>query len=124
MKRTLVGIVALVLVVLAARSLWNAVREPKVPADSRTLMDLETGDLFEVSVDALAEGYPYTNPKTGEKTLYPTEVCYANECGNIGGTHVILNELLGKKGPTFCPRCGALVRPHNPRPSQSQAQSD
>ena len=85
-------------------------------ANTRILMCAETGELFTISIDEL-EPQPQMNPKTGRKTLYSTEVCYARECGKKpGGTRVILKELLGKEGPTYCPNCGALVRRHNPKP--------
>ena len=88
-------------------------------ANSRTLMDSETGELFVFSLEDLTEPFPLENPKTGTRTLYPTEVCYARECAKKpNGTHVILNVHFGKEGPTYCPECGALVRFHNPGRSE------
>ena len=55
---------------------------------------------------------------TGRMTLYPTEVCWRGECGQRGGTHVILNTWLDVEGPTRCPVCGSTVRVHNPGPRQ------
>jgi len=120
MKKALMGIVALVLLVFAVRAVWNTVGEPDVPANTRTMMDVNTGELFEMPVTEDWGPYPHKNPKTGEMTLYPTEVCYANECLEAGGTHVIMNTLLGKEEPTFCPRCGALVQFHNPGPPKDE----
>jgi hypothetical protein len=62
--------------------------------------------------------YPHENPRTGKNTLYPTEVCYKNECAQRGGTRVILNPWLGVKEPTRCPVCSAGVRAHNPGPER------
>ncbi len=123
-KKVAFGVIALALVVIAARGIWGTFGEAAVPADTRTLMDVETGKLYEMPVTADWGPYPHVNPDTGKKTLYATEVCYANECGKHGGTHVIMNELLGKEGPTYCPKCGALVRFHNPGPRTNVDSND
>lgn len=81
------------------------------------VMDKQTGDLRWKRVAPQAE-FPYRNPKTGERSMYPVEYCFYNECGPAGGTPVILNDYLGKEGPTTCPRCGEEVHAHNPRPSE------
>lgn len=80
----------------------------------RNLMDLETGEVVAVPFSANMPPYPHKNPKTGKNALYPFEICYYGECGKIGGTRVILDEQLGKPGPTHCPKCGHRVVLHNP----------
>ncbi len=95
---------------------WRSFRTEETPADYRMLMDSETGELFKIKAVDL-KPYPMLNSKTGQDTLYRTEVCYwGEECRKAGGTHVIMNELLGKEGPTYCPVCGHVMRFHNPRP--------
>jgi hypothetical protein len=72
-------------------------------------------------------GIPYVHVDTGETRFfkvgqrapdgfYPAEYCFQNTCGPDGGTAVILNAYLDKEGPTYCPKCGAEVVAHNPRP--------
>jgi len=70
-------------------------------------MHAETGQMrwYRVGQDA-AEGY------------HPVEYCFNNTCGPDGGTPVILNAYLGEEGPTTCPKCGARVVGHNPRPEE------
>ncbi|MCG8408290.1 MAG: hypothetical protein MI923_24075 [Phycisphaerales bacterium] len=62
------------------------------------------------------EKTPIVSPYTKNKTGYPVEKCY---CWTADGkrkenpTYVILNDQLGKNGPTTCPSCGLMVYPHN-----------
>jgi len=119
-KKAVLAVVVAVLVVAGAYRLWSATGNPAaVAANTRTLMDSETRELVQVHVDEQLGAFPLVNPKTGRRTLYPTEVCYASTCAAQGGTHVILNVYLGKEGPTYCPACGAVVRFHNPGPGQA-----
>ena len=125
LKKTLAGLAALILVIFAVRSFRNSLGDSTAEAaNTRTLMDVETGELFEVEVDENFGPFPMVNPKNGNKTLYATEVCYARTCLDKGGTHVIMNELLGKEGPTYCPQCGALVRFHNPGPRTATSSNE
>jgi len=57
---------------------------------------------------------------SGKETGYPAELCYWTKDGKIkkDPTAVLLNETVGKTGPTFCPDCGRLVIGHNPMPKQ------
>lgn len=59
-------------------------------ADSR---QLEVGELF-----------PAECPKCGKKSVF-----YALKCPKCGKPHV-MNEVLGKPGPTKCSKCGTEVR--------------
>lgn len=88
-------------------------------ANYRVLQDINTGKNYRVNITTKDYGpYPHKNRSTGEMTLYPTEVCYWNECGEKGGTRVILNRWCPdqKNEPTVCPVCGHGVKSHNPRP--------
>ncbi len=69
--------------------------------------ELKTGD----SIPVLS---PYTHRRTG----YPPELCFWTKSGGISRkpTYVLVNQDIGKPGPTFCPVCGRLVVPHNPLP--------
>jgi hypothetical protein len=118
-KKTIVGAIALVLLIWAgyAVSGFFGGEDNVAIANSRTLMDIETGATFKFELTEDWPPYPHNNPKTGRATLYPTEWCFMRECGKGGGTPVILNVWRGKPDePTYCPKCGALVRFHNPRP--------
>jgi hypothetical protein len=59
---------------------------------------------------------PVLSPLSQKQTGYPAELCYWTKVGTSKSepTAVILNETIGKEGPTFCPDCGRLVVPHNP----------
>lgn len=117
MKKALATIVAVLLVGYAGYAIFSGLGEPDFVANAnmRVLMDSETGEQFEIEISPDTEPYPHVNPKTGTTTLFPTEVCYARGCGSFPkGTRVILNVWLDKKGPTYCPNCGALVVPMNP----------
>ncbi len=101
-----------------AYSVWsNFGGESTSLADHRVLQDINTGENYRVNITRKDYGpYPHKNPDTDEMTLYPTEVCYWNECGEKGGTRVILNTHRKLPEPTSCPVCGHTVRVHNPRP--------
>lgn len=82
-------------------------------------VDAETGEAFPDFKVGDGEMYPWVNPKTGKKTVYPAESCYWTKDGKakLEPTLVILNSLLGKKNqPTICPDCGRTVTAHNPMP--------
>ncbi len=59
---------------------------------------------------------PVLSPLSQKQTGYPAELCYWTKDGKPKSdpTAVLLNETIGKDGPTFCPDCGRLVVPHNP----------
>jgi len=117
----LIGAVVL-LVVACGYYAWSSMGRDEIvqAANTRVLMCSETGELFEVQLTPDFGAFPHQNPKTGTMTLYPTEICYWNQCGDRGGTRVILNHWLGEEGPTHCPVCGHVVRRHNPAPPDWQ----
>ncbi len=76
----------------------------------------ETGRVFPIELTKDTPGFPLENPKTGNNTLWPAEMCYWDECGPKGGTAVLMNTFKDEKEPTHCPVCGHLVRFRNPKP--------
>lgn len=83
----------------------------------RTFIDAATGKPFHHELQQ-GETIPVKAP-SGEKTGYPAELCYWTADGQIKETPtaVLMNSWKGVPGPTFCPDCGRLVVPHNPRPT-------
>ncbi len=90
-----------------------------------TLMDAETQEVFEKVPIAKEARLPFTNPKTGKKNLYPVEACFWTKDGKakLKPTVVILNESMGKPGPTRCPDCGRVVKHANPMPPDALMQA-
>jgi hypothetical protein len=82
---------------------------------SRTFICTKTGKSFTTD---LREGWtvPVPSPHSGENTGVPAEQCVWTKEGTIktDPTYVLLNEYVGKSGPTFCPDCGRLVVQRNP----------
>ncbi len=101
---------SIVVLIIAFFMIRGSVRDELVDSvNTRVFKDKDSGELFRVSIGPGKKYFPAENPNTGQMTLFPTEVCFKNECGDNEGTRVILNTLLDKPGPTFCPKCGALV---------------
>ncbi len=77
----------------------------------------ETKKTFERKPE-MNETIPVMSPYTQRKTGYPAEMCFWTRDGKQKAepTYVLINEHLGKKGPTICPDCGKIVYPHNPTP--------
>ena len=80
----------------------------------RTFIDATTGKPFKHSLSP-GEKIPVKAP-SGGNTGYSAESCYWTKDGQKKDdpTWVLLNETIGKRGPTFCPDCGRLVVGHNP----------
>lgn len=107
-------------------SALSAVRNsPTAAANLVTVKDSETGQLLDDYSIAKGENLPYLNPKTGKRTLYPVEACYWTKDGKakFPPTYVILNERMGKPGPTICPDCGRRVVIYNPTPPNNLMQA-
>jgi len=105
--RVVVIIVCIGAVVFGVTRLIGGVAGPSESWPRVRIMHAETGQLRWLQTGPSAtmpEGY------------YPIEYCFENQCGPDGGTPVILNSRLGNQDPTTCPKCGARVSPHNPRP--------
>jgi len=102
----------------AGYMVYGAIRGNPVVAEAndRIYIDSETGQSFHVKLDALVgQSIPIKSP-SGHNSGYPAELCYWTKDGKPkpDPTPVLLNILIGKSGPTFCPDCGRLVVPHNP----------
>jgi hypothetical protein len=87
-------------------------------AFSVTYIDTENGKAFQHRPVA-GETSPIVSPYSGKNTGVMGEPCYWTASGQpkTDPTWVLLNEAVGKSGPTFCPDCGRLVVGHNPRPA-------
>ncbi|GMV24844.1 MAG: hypothetical protein AMXMBFR58_08750 [Phycisphaerae bacterium] len=107
----LLGFVVLRYTLLAPLTTEEASRRASV-------VDAKTGKVYERYRMEEGEAYPWENPDTGERTLYPAELCYWTKDGKAKAepTYVLLNELVGKPGKTICPDCGRVVVGHNPLP--------
>src|SRR5262245_26148215 len=70
-------------------------------ANTRTFIDASNGKSFEREL-AVGESYPVRGP-SGKDTAYPAELCYWTADGKVKQTPtaVLMNEWLGKPGPTF-----------------------
>lgn len=118
------GVVALCAVSIAAmlfvivRSYRGYSASADVQSRYRTLIDSETGQVFEDFKVQMNDTVPIANPATGKRTLYPAETCYWTRDGGakLTPTWVLLNEVVKKPGPTKCPDCGRTVVVHNPMP--------
>ncbi len=90
----------------------------KALTDRRTMIDAETGEVFEDMPLPTGAPIPYEHPRTGASTLYPAEKCFwtADGKATLEPTYVLLNEFRGQSGPTTCPDCGRRVVAHNPMP--------
>lgn len=85
--------------------------------NSLTYVDSESGKTFSHE-NTIGEMVPIVSPFTGNRTGYPGVPCYWTPDGQLkkDPTWLILNQTLGRRGPTFCPFCGRLVRPMQPIP--------
>lgn len=109
--------IGFVIVAVAAMGyfVWTTLgSSPASFANQRVFIDAATGKPFAYDIRD-GDSIPVTAP-SGGKTGYPAERCYWTADGKVKDepTYVLLQESLGKPGPTFCPDCGRLVRYHNP----------
>lgn len=89
-----------------------------------TMKDSETGEVFK-QIDIRQErSIPFSNPKTGKRTLFPAEECYWTKDGKakLEPDYVILNERMGKPGRTTCHVCGRTVTRGNAMPPDALMQ--
>jgi hypothetical protein len=75
-----------------------------------TYVCTETGKSFRHK-NAAGETLPIYSPYSGKNTAMPAEACFWTSDGKTKSdpTWVLLNDEVGKTGPTFCPDCGRLV---------------
>jgi hypothetical protein len=109
-------VVALVIVVWSFRSNLGDT-EAEAASKDRIFVCSETGKAFHVTIEPNMT-IPVDSPYSGKKTGYPAALCYWTKDGQLkkDPTPVLLNETVGKRGPTFCPDCGRLVGPQAPPP--------
>jgi hypothetical protein len=117
-KRYGVGAVAILIVVFAAYGVWSAVGKDEVADRTNKVSYIcsVTEKVYQIELKPDMPGDPQENPDTGERTLWPAEMCYWNECRDRGGTPVLMNTYRGDEEPTHCPVCGRIVRFRNPVP--------
>ncbi len=86
-------------------------------AANRNFICAETNKSFAHVIEE-GETYPILSPYTKNRTGWPAEKCFWTRDGKakMKPTLVLLNEYVGKSGPTMCPDCGREVRGHNPPP--------
>jgi len=85
---------------------------------TRIAIDADTGEVFSNFRIREGDTIPFTNPDTGEATLWPAEACHWTADGEFkeNPTYVLLDEYKGLPGPTMCPDCNRRVVQHNPMP--------
>lgn len=112
------GVVFLVAAVLIFRAVGSFTSSAGADSRRRTAVDSVSGEVFKEYAIKDGDTWPWKNPKTGDRTLYPAETCFWTKDGQatLEPTHVILNEVLGIEGATICPDCGRQVVTHNPMP--------
>jgi hypothetical protein len=104
-------------VVLWMMQQYSGKPEAGFQTSQRVFIDSTTMKPFNHELQA-GESIPVKAP-SGGNTGYQAELCYWTKDGKVKDepTPVLLNEAVGKPGPTFCPDCGRLVVGHNPRAS-------
>jgi hypothetical protein len=111
-----VAAVAVIAAVLSVRSNLGDT-EAAAASQDRWFVCAETGKPFRVTLK-MGMTQPVDSPHSGKKTGYEAALCYWTADGKLKRepTPVLMNQLAGKKGPTFCHDCGRLVSPDNPPP--------
>jgi hypothetical protein len=86
-------------------------------AGERMFVCSETGKGFEYTLVA-GDTIPVQSPHSGKRTGYPAELCYWTKDGKVKEhpTAVLMNAVVNKPDPTFCPECHRIVVRYNPRP--------
>lgn len=121
-RRTVMLAAAVVMLAIAgvvvAFQIKRATDSPGAGTNVRVAVDSLTGEVFKDFRVRDGAAEPWRNPKTGKDTLYSAEPCHwtADGKAKLEPTWVLLNQTIGKPGPTVCPDCGRTVIPHNPMP--------
>lgn len=114
----MVGTGAICLVTLGVLGYFLFREDPAVAAGrTRTYICSESVKTFEYRLEEGVK-YPVESPHSGKRTGYPAERCYWTAEGGAKRepTYVLMNEFIGKDGPTICPDCGRRVVFRNARP--------
>ncbi len=100
---------------------WWAGSSAEQRANAPVFIDCITGKAFYCNVHA-GETLPVRSPFTGRRTGYPGTFAWwsANGTPLKKPDIVLLNEYLGKPGPTFDPRTNRLVLPAGLPPTPGQ----
>ncbi len=110
------GAVALVIALLVFKSYLI---ESNTPGDPNLSMyvDATTGKSFSHR-NEVGEVIPIQSPYSKQNTGYPAVPCFWTKEGTLKKEPywLLLNSQVGKPEPTFCPDCGRLVRPQQPKP--------
>jgi hypothetical protein len=115
-----VGGIVLAVAILACGA-WLGIRAARggneLNTAERVMICSETGKVYNYEPKE-GEVAPYPSPYSKKRTGYRAERCYWTKDGKakLEPTYVLLNEDIGKPGPTICPDCGREVRRHNPMP--------
>jgi hypothetical protein len=89
--------------------------EAAASSTDRVFICSETGKTFRYTLK-IGDMTPVLSPYSGKNTGYEPEPCYWTADGKVKKepTYVLLNQAVGKPGPTFCPDCKRLVVGLNP----------
>lgn len=114
------AVIALLAIFLSFRSLLGPGSAASL-ANRQTFICAKTGKSFELTLKP-GMRIPVHSSYSGEDTGYPAELCYWTASGGISQkSHpVLMNSIIGKPEPTFCPDCGRLVVRHNPRAAEGR----
>ena len=93
------------------------------PVGDRWVVCSETGKAWEITLKP-GMTFPIDSPYSGKRTGYVAEAaCNWTSDGKVGTriTYLLMNDRLGKKGPTFCPDCHRQVVRDNPAASPGRS---
>jgi hypothetical protein len=107
------AVLAIFLVIWAVRAQFADPPEVEM-ANNPMWIDSATGKPFRAAL-VIGDKVPIEAP-SGGRTGYLAEACWWTADGKVAKepTWVLLNEAVGKQGPTFCPTCKRLVVGLNP----------
>ncbi|MEQ8843701.1 MAG: hypothetical protein RIB58_02515 [Phycisphaerales bacterium] len=100
--------------VFASRTLRSEVGSLERFSRQATLIDTQTGEVFEDFLLADGTSFPIENPNTGTATLVPAEACYWTRDGRAKWEPTWVYVPAGER--VTCPDCGRPVVGRNPEP--------
>lgn len=102
-------------VILAVQFLFGG-KDASDFANTIVVIDADSGEVVKGFVPPEGKMAPWS--EGSHKRLYPTERCFYTKDGKVKSepTYVLVNELIGKEGPTKCPDCGRPVTLRNRSP--------
>lgn len=113
--------ICLVAVVILVYAIFRGEDVAAVASAQRVYICAETMRTFEYTAKE-GDKDPMMSPYSKKKTGWPAEKCYWTREGGAKRlpTYILLNDYVGKEGPTICPDCGRKVVFRNPMPSPSK----